>query len=169
MQILIYYSIIVALAIYTTYIYNTYNYCNTRSSTSTPSPLHICTSLLMIIPILCTFVRMYSVHGGWDMYTQIIIKTHKQEISPFYITSGNSSTGCTGDTKTIQIQRVVIGVLAGLLLILGLLGIATAFKLYKKYLYERCLKALTCAYCREHGNCCQCPNDEMRPLINQEN
>ena len=41
---------------------------------------------------------------------------------------------------------MVIGVLAALLLILGPLGIATAFKLYKKYLYQRCLKALTGTY-----------------------
>lgn len=78
-------------------------------------------------------------------------------------------SGCTGDAKTIQIQRMVIGVLAALLLILGPLGIATAFKLYKKYLYQRCLKALTCTYCRKYGNCCQCLNDELQPLINQQN
>ena len=62
---------------------------------------------------------------------------------------------------------MVIGVLAALLLILGPLGIATAFKLYKKYLYQRCLKALTCAYLRKYGNYCQCLNDELQPLINQ--
>ena len=64
---------------------------------------------------------------------------------------------------------MVIGVLAALLHILGPLGIATAFKLYKKYLYQRCLKALTCTDYRKYSNCCQCLNDELQPLVNQQN
>ena len=85
------------------------------------------------------------------------------EESIYYFCTG-STAGCTSDAKVIKIYQIVIGVLAGLLAMLGPLGLATLLKFCIKHFYQRCL-------CMHQANCCQCQNhDELQPLIqNKDN